>query len=519
MAVGDVNGVLRVDVDSEDIIARNASNKYLEYGSLLILIVVTTGLLYFLTQSIVIKPIQSLAKSADAIANGKFDEQINIESEDEIGDLAKSLKLVVHNVKEKINILNKVPAPIMAVDKDFTIQFMNPTGAGLGNRTPEQCVGMKCYNHFKTTHCRTENCAVSQAMKYDRITTEKTVANPLDTEIPIQYTGTAVKDNNNEIIGAVEYVTDITEIDALMKETDHVVETVSKVMEAAANKDLSQQIAEEFTGKFVDLRENVNKTLHNLDVAMGQVNSAVSQVSAASTQISEGSQSLAEGANEQASSLEEVSSSLEEMSSMTEQNSQNANQAAKLSGKSKEDAKRGDGAMLKMTNAITKIKESSDETAKILKTIDDIAFQTNLLALNAAVEAARAGDAGKGFAVVAEEVRSLAQKSAEAAKNTSKMINESVTNSEAGVQITQEVAEVLKSIVEGATKVNDLVTEINAASKEQTTGIEQINIAVAEMNKVTQQNAANSEESASASEELNSQAEELNALVGDFRIS
>jgi len=177
-----------------------------------------------------------------------------------------------------------------------------------------------------------------------------------------------------------------------------------------------------------------------------------------------------------------------------------------------------DEAMKRMATAINEIKTSSDNTAKILKTIDDIAFQTNLLALNAAVEAARAGEAGKGFAVVAEEVRNLAMRSADASKNTADMIEESVKNAESGVKITEDVAAALSKTVESSTKVSDLIAEIAAASNEQALG-EQVNTAVAQMNTVTQQNAANSEESASAAEELSSQAAELANMVGNFHLS
>ena len=238
------------------------------------------------------------------------------------------------------------------------------------------------------------------------------------------------------------------------------------------------------------------------------------QIASGSSQVASSSQSLAQGASEQASSLEETSSSMEEMASMTRQNADNANKADNLMAESRQQVGNGVESMKHMSEAIEKIKTSSTETAKIIKTIDEIAFQTNLLALNAAVEAARAGEAGKGFAVVAEEVRNLARRSAEAAKNTADLIEGATKNSEAGVAVTNEVAKALSAIQESADKVATLVAEIAAASKEQAQGIDQVNTAVAEMDKVVQQNAANSEESASAAEEMNAMVEQLMALIG-----
>jgi methyl-accepting chemotaxis protein len=253
-----------------------------------------------------------------------------------------------------------------------------------------------------------------------------------------------------------------------------------------------------------------------LSRAVESLSSGAEQVTSASGQVSSASQSLAEGSSEQASSLEETSASLEEMTSMTKQNADNAKQVTVLAEQALGDAETGTGAMQRMNEAMGKIKRSSDETAGIVKTIEEIAFQTNLLALNAAVEAARAGDAGKGFAVVAEEVRNLAQRAAEAARNTGQLITGSVKDAENGVEVSQEVAASLEKIAAAVGKVNEISREVAAASDEQAEGIDQVNLAVAEMDKVTQANAANSEESASAAEELNAQAEEMMAVVQEL---
>jgi len=231
------------------------------------------------------------------------------------------------------------------------------------------------------------------------------------------------------------------------------------------------------------------------------------QVASAAHQVSEGSQSLAEGAAEQAASIEETSSSLEEMASMTKKNADNANEARTMMGEA--------GQIVDLS-AIEEITRSSEETGKIIKTIDEIAFQTNLLALNAAVEAARAGEAGAGFAVVADEVRNLALRAADAAKNTSNLIENTIKAVKTGNELTHTTQEAFNENMEISQKVRHLVDEISAASNEQAQGIEEINRAVTEMDKVVQQVAANAEESASASEEMSAQAEQMQVFVAEL---
>ncbi|HOV86929.1 MAG TPA: methyl-accepting chemotaxis protein [Syntrophobacteraceae bacterium] len=240
------------------------------------------------------------------------------------------------------------------------------------------------------------------------------------------------------------------------------------------------------------------------------------QVAAASAQVSASSQSLAEGASEQAASLEETSSSLEEMASMTKQNADHANQANSLMVEMTQVVKESNAAMAQLTTSMSEISRASEETSKIIKTIDEIAFQTNLLALNAAVEAARAGDAGAGFAVVADEVRNLAIRAADAAKNTANLIEDTIKKIKEGTEQVNKAGDAFGLVASSATRMGELVSEVAAASNEQAQGISQVNKAVAEMDKVVQQNAANAEESAAASEELNAQAEQMNAYVADL---
>jgi len=239
-------------------------------------------------------------------------------------------------------------------------------------------------------------------------------------------------------------------------------------------------------------------------------------VSEASNQVSGAGQELAEGTSSQAASIEETSSSLEEMASMTKQNADNAKQANHLMAETTSVVSNANDFMSVLTASMNDISKASEETFKIIKTIDEIAFQTNLLALNAAVEAARAGEAGAGFAVVADEVRNLAMRAADAAKNTEDLIEGTVKKIEQGSGIVEKTSAEFSLVASSSAKMKELVAEIAAASGEQSQGIEQINRAVGEMDRVVQQNAANAEESASASEEMSAQADQMKKFVEEL---
>ncbi|EPR12935.1 methyl-accepting chemotaxis protein [Ruminiclostridium papyrosolvens] len=296
---------------------------------------------------------------------------------------------------------------------------------------------------------------------------------------------------------------------------------VNKLVIAAkkiADGDLNVDVKENSKDEIGMLASAFKRMSDNLNDVISSISAAAEQVSSGSRQVSDSSVALSQGATEQASSIEELTASLEEISAQTRLNAENATQASSLAENVKTIALKGNKHMKEMLSAMDEINDSSSNISKIIKVIDEIAFQTNILALNAAVEAARAGQHGKGFAVVAEEVRNLAARSANAAKETTDMIEGSIRKVEGGTKIANETAEALGLIVDGVAKAADLVGNIAEASNEQAAGIEQINQGIMQVSQVIQANSATSEESAAASEELSSQAELLSEQVERFTL-
>jgi methyl-accepting chemotaxis protein len=326
----------------------------------------------------------------------------------------------------------------------------------------------------------------------------------------------SVRGNDNEFEGGYREI--VRGVNNMLTEIVEPINESVNVMQKMSENDLSYKVNGEYSGDHAFIKDALNKSLDSLNELMNQVSLNVRQVSAGSNQLATTSNELSKGAQQQASAIEEISSTLTELTSQTKQNTDNAFQANQLSQKVGNDADVGNSKMRLMLGAMKEINSASEDISKIIKVIDEIAFQTNLLALNAAVEAARAGQHGKGFAVVAEEVRNLAQRSANAARETTDLIETTMKRVEYGSSIANETDEALSEILQGVGKVSDIVGEIAAASQEQSRGIEQVNKAITEIDKVTQSNSAGAEETAAASEELAAQSTEVQNLISRFKL-
>ncbi len=293
---------------------------------------------------------------------------------------------------------------------------------------------------------------------------------------------------------------------------------ISNVLQEIADKNLKVSIDSEYLGEFSNIKDSINKITINLGELIKEISNSSIQVNTNASQISDSNMQMAQGATEQATAVEELNSSVDIIFEQTKVNNENANKTRKLALESKESASKGSKDMKEMLVSIDEINKASESISKIIKVIDDIAFQTNLLALNAAVEAARAGEQGKGFAVVAEEVRALAQRSKDAASETSELIETSIEKALVGSKVANITSETLKDIIIKINNITDLIMEVTNASDEQSKSLEQISIGIGQIATVTQANTAVSEETASSTEELLSQTETLQSLISSFKI-
>jgi len=513
---------------------------------------------------------------AKAAVDGKLDTRADASKHG--GDFGRIVDGVNKTLDTLVGHIDAMPSPVMLIDKDFNIVYMNKNGSELVSTTQKQLIGTKCYDSFKTSDCKTENCACAMSMQQGQKVSREAAAHPNGMNLDISYTAIPLKDGKNQVIGAMELVVDQTaimnaarvskkqakyqeqETSKLLVEIENLaqgklqcnskieptdedtnsigemfsniygsfgeslnamssyVKDTANVLTEMSKGNLDLSISGDYKGDFVEIKSSVNLIIDSLNEVLSDMNNASGQVAAGARQVSDSAQALSQGSTEQASALEELTASMEEISTETKHNATNATQANELALAAKEEATKGNDQMKGMLKAMDDINEGSGNIFKIIKVIDEIAFQTNILALNAAVEAARAGQHGKGFAVVAEEVRNLAARSANAAKETTDLIEGSIKKVEGGTKIANDTAVALSQIVEEVTKVTNLVGEIAIASNEQSLGINQVNQGILQVSDVVQTNSATSEESAAASEELSSQAELLREEVSRFKL-
>ena len=429
------------------------------------------------------KPITELTQCAKSVSLGQLDQTIEIHRSDELGSLADSFSELISYVRE--------------VAEAARLLSEGDLDAKVRPRSDGDLLAMNMNNAvFRLQSLTGELKQVVEAAQRGDVSARVSEKN--------------VSGAYRDLVLGMNGM-----IDEFMKPVDEAIE----VLEKLANRDLTVRMTGEYSGDLAAMKKALNTAIGNLDRGLGQVAEAANHVKGASSQIATAGDTLASGSSEQAAALQQTVAELGKISGMVKKNADRVQDADRETLSARHASEEGATEMDRMTQAMSKIRTSSENTAEIIRDINDIAFQTNLLALNAAVEAARAGDAGRGFAVVAEEVRSLALRAKDAAAKTETLIAESSQLALGGQEIANEVSHKLGAIVESITRVGGLTEDIAGASVEQSEGIERLNLAAKEMDIVTQQNAASAEESSSTAEELSAQAADLASLVGQYVIS
>lgn len=530
--LADLKEVLAKEMSVENAAAANSS-------VVMMIIICVIGvlaaiLLGLFLSSTICKPLGKIVKAADNLALGSVDVDVNINTNDEVGVLSKSVEKIVKSIKELV-------AEADMLSRAAVEGRLNTRG-NVGRFSGGYKDIIQGVNDTLDAVIGPLNGAADYIDKISRGDIPKKITNSYNGDFNI------LKNNLNTCIDAVNaLVADANMLSAAAVEgrlstradvTKHygdfrkIVQGVNDTLDSVIGpvKDATAILAEmakgnlnvsvdgDYKGDHALIKNALNNTIATLNDVLNEINTASEQVAAGSVQVSDSSQALSQGSTEQASSIEELTASISEITQQTRKNAANANQANDLAVNAKDNAVQGNKQMQEMLKAMEEINESSVNISKIIKTIDDIAFQTNILALNAAVEAARAGQHGKGFAVVAEEVRNLAAKSANAAKETTALIEGSIKKAEVGTKIAQDTAEALGKIVDGISKAANLVGDIAVASNEQAAGITQVNQGIEQVSDVVQSNSATAEQSASASEELSSQADILKDMVAKFTL-
>jgi methyl-accepting chemotaxis protein len=348
-------------------------------------------------------------------------------------------------------------------------------------------------------------------------------------EIWIQASYNPIFDSSGKPVKVIKFATDVTAVEhermrteeeraAAQKEQAEVVSTLADGLKRLSEGDLTANISANFQGSYARIRDDFNATAQALRTALQKVTASAGAIRSGSDEIASASDDLSRRTEQQAASLEETAAALDELTATVKRSAESAREASDVASGARSEAERSGDVVREAVGAMQDIRESSTKITQIIGVIDEIAFQTNLLALNAGVEAARAGDAGKGFAVVAQEVRALAQRSAEAAKEIKGLISTSAREVERGVQLVGDTGQALTNIAERVTQIDNLISEIANSAQEQATGLSQVNTAVNQMDQVTQQNAAMVEEATAAAAQLKREAADLAQLVAGFEV-
>ena len=440
------------------------------------------GVLAWGTLSSVIGAMRSLSDTGRDIARGKLDLQVDLVSKDEIGELAEAFR----------GMLAYIGGVAQAADKLATGDLS------------------------ATVNVRSEHDVLSRSINSAAATLQNVVRESNTVIEAAKHGDLSKRGNPAQFEGA--YAQLIAGTNEMLDSVIEPIAEAKQVLTRVAARDLSARVTGNYAGEHADIKESLNTALENITEVFASLTTAISQVNSAAREIGEGSQELASGAADQAGAIDQVSNRVKLVDDRTKANVADANEARAAMERATTDTEQGVERMTALAEAVAEIKRSADSTAKIVKTIDEIAFQTNLLALNAAVEAARAGDAGKGFAVVADEVRSLAIRASEASRNTAALIEESVQKAEAGVKLNEAVTRRLHEIRTGVQRASTIMVNIAEGAAEQQKELAEVTSSMDQISGLTQRTAANAEESASAAAELSAQAAEMQELASQFDV-